>query len=271
MRVTLFVCALALAGCRDWGVFSEHFDAGTGGGVGGGSGGGTGGGGGSGGGGLDPTSCLSRGEDSCPSGVLFCDDFPSTTLASAWTVDQMNGTVAPEGECTYRGSDALHSHLNSLSANVPGRADVLESVSGEPLPGNQFVRAMVRLNAPVPAMPVRLLEVHQQSPGTNVVRLLYSSGQLSVAALSGAVPAGSVAFPVDRWVCVEWQLQEGAPGSTRVWLDGASAAAIEGQLGASDLKSLAVGAQSSDHALEVGATDAWFDDVVVSATRAGCP
>jgi hypothetical protein len=265
MRVGLLICLISLAGCRDWNAFSENYDGGAGGGASGTGGGGTGG------GGLDPSSCDSRGEASCPAGTLFCDNFPSTTLNAAWTVEQMNGTVAVSGDCKYRGDYALHAHLSALGANVAGRADVFESASGEPLPGNQFVRVMVRVNSPVPAMPIRLVELRQPSPGTNEVRLVYSAGQLSVSAVSGDVPSATAAFPLDQWVCVEWQLEEGTPGTARVWLNGESSPAIEGALGASDLKSVVLGAVTSDHAAAVDATDAWFDEVVVSANRAGCP
>ncbi len=277
MRWALLTCALVLSGCRDWGAFSNNFDAGVGGGTG--AGGGLGGGGGSGGGsgtggaggGLDPTSCDSRGADSCPGGVLFCDDFEATTLEAAWTVDQMNGTIGVGSACKYRGERALHAQLATLASNVTGRADVSESVSGEPLPGNQFIRAMVRVNSPDPGGSIRLIEVHQPSPGTNVVHLVWTAGQLSVTAVSGAVPSGTVALPMDRWVCVEWQLQEGTPGTARVWLDGAGTPALEGSLGASDLKSVVLGAQTTDHANALGTSEVWFDDLVVSSTRAGCP
>lgn len=300
MRIALpLLLACALGGCRDWDGLSDHFDGGTGGGaaVGGGSatgggdatgggsaaGGGsaTGGGGSATGGGASTgggvgggggNTCLSTGSSAaCPSNALYCDNFNDATLRDAWADEQLNGTIAPSGECVFQGGRALRSQLSAVAATVAAHATVSEADAGAPLPGTQFLRAMVRLQSPAPGPSVKFFGLRQAAPGTGSVAMSYEGGNLALSATGGTITTSTVPFPLDTWVCVEWQLDEGAPGVTKVWLDGGSNAAIEGSFSVTQLKIVTLGAQLGDHNDPAGATDLYFDELVVAPARVGCP
>ncbi|MFT3838290.1 MAG: hypothetical protein QM723_15005 [Myxococcaceae bacterium] len=299
MRLALAVLlACALGGCRDWDGLSDHFDGGDGGqgggaAVGGGSatggggdatgggsatggggsatgGGGSATGGGVGGGGAN--TCTSTGSSAaCPSNALYCDNFNDATLRDAWANEQVNGTIAPSADCVFQGGRALRSQLNAVAATVAAHATVSEADSGTPLPGTQFLRAMIRLQSPAPGPAVKLIGVHQGEPGTGAVAMSYEGGNLSLSATGGTITNATVPFPLDTWVCVEWQLDEGSPGVTKVWLDGGSTTAIEGSFTVTQLKTITLGAQLGDHGDPASATDLYFDELVVAPTRVGCP
>jgi len=294
MRWLPLLVVFALGGCRDWEALSDHYDAsaasgggsaGGGAAVGGGSsgggsaagggastGGGSASGGGTGGGGISPDSCMSRGASSCPAGALFCDGFEATSLSSAWTLDQSNGTVTVPDSCPYDGSRSMRSQLSAVGAGVAAHALITEVDSGTPLPGTQFIRVMVRVSSPAPNTPIRLITVKQGSPGTAFVELSYDAGNLVLSSGGGTVPGTTVPFALGQWTCVEWQLEEGSPGTTKLWLDGAATAAIDGSFTVTQLKSVTLGAQLGDHPADgASATDSWFDEVVVSSARVGCP
>jgi hypothetical protein len=303
MKTLLMLLTIGLlAGCRDWETFSSGYDGGDGGNVatggggantggganggggislggggstgggdsgGGAGGGGAGGGGSSGGGGNDggdPTSCLSRGTFTCPAGALLCDGFDEEAFKPDWLVEATNGSITDiDSGCIYDGTRSVHALLDALAANETGHAQITTADAG--MPSSLYVRVFVRVDtADAPA--TILMVLRQAQPNTGQIQLNYSSGAVSFDG-TVAVPPGSYAFPIGRWVCVEWNVQMGSPNTTGFSLD--NVAALDGGFTLSSLGRVVLGAQVAAHSSEITTqTSVWFDDLVISEGPIGC-
>jgi hypothetical protein len=164
-------------------------------------------------------------------GLLFCDDFETSSLSAApWSIET-NGS----GTVTLDSSSPAHSGTRSVTVNGTGFDSlfVLHDPTILPAPGGRFfVRAFMRLAAPMtPDHNAFIIADPFAMQGTgNNVRIGEMAGMLMENVMSGGHGALSnqnyyndgkpgVVFTPGVWTCVELLLDHAKP-EIDVWVDG---------------------------------------------------
>jgi hypothetical protein len=205
-------------------------------------------------------------------GVILCDNFEDASLDPRWTPLVSNGTVAPDTTYAFDGQGALYLHTNSIAASGYAQAQVF---ANDTFGDDVFVRAFYYFPVATYTPSVNLLSATQNvSPyaGTSVALTGGDFYTFNNIPPSPVTTTSGVAMPIGQWVCVEYQVHIGNPGTVRVWVDGG---AIEALTASQDTE--ASPRQSNVlFGLELGsgsahpAFDAWVDHVVVAGRRIGC-
>lgn len=207
----------------------------------------------------------------CPvAGVALCDGFEGGVLAAAWARAVDTGTLAADGTRPYRGGGSLHAR----SAPTGGGELVRQDLSARVVAGGDFyARAYVYLPSPLPPTDFRLMAVQEgQMPFAGPGLFVSPEGKLEVQYPSAATVRSQTDAPVDRWWCLEWQLKDGAPGLSRVWLDGAELADLKSTAptqAATPLVNQHVGLVIYT-APALPAHDWFFDEVILDGAPIGC-
>jgi len=227
-----------------------------------------------------------------------------------WTKATNLGTVAVDDTQSRSGKKSVKFTTPSSSGSKTAYIR-LGNATGKtvfPAPGNSFFgRMMFRLeSAPTASVHWTLLEGSGLVPGKTYHALYRYGGQIPV--MQGSTFVGSqwmanyetpdsyggngpssdcwshsskVVVPVAKWSCVEWQF-DGPNNTMRLWLDGAAVPSLTvsgvGQGCVNQPATFAWAAPTFDR-LDLGwesyqADDArtvYIDDVVISATKVGCP
>jgi hypothetical protein len=234
----------------------------------------------------------------CPPGALLCDGFESyaspADLAAAWTPMTTAATMTVDGTKAWRGTKALHI---KGAAGMPSAVIVKEGAPLFPIAGNvMFGRVMLWLAA-TPSGGYHWNSI--QSAGTIPTSNLYGkygwggqNGKVLAGYTVRTTPSGAasvdcskpsaMAFPTQRWACVEWEF-DGNKNEMHLWFDGALLADADivgqgtrcvngGDLGkpwtAPTFANLILGWQQ--YQASTGPLELWMDDVAVGATRMGC-
>jgi hypothetical protein len=207
--------------------------------------------------------------------MILCDGFENG-LGAGWA--EASGSSGPSQGTIGLASDRVHSGRAALHAHVAFIGD-----------GSGFGRQTHRLAVPKPEAWVRLFVYVTASSipavpysSFELSHIYASSGYMSVGAgiaerrlISSGWGNGSIArvsegvdFPVDRWVCLEYQLRQGATTSLSIWRD--SQLAIDGAavVLSEPVDAIFVGIYGANLAGVV--QDVWIDDVAVGAVRPGC-
>jgi hypothetical protein len=203
-------------------------------------------------------------------GVLFCEDFETGTIdASRWTRQKnTGGATSADGTRVHRGAYALRSHVDAVVGN-PTNAEATISNDVLPLPSTFFVRVFVYAASPATTGNENFVAlVADDAPAYDSVDLILRNGVLGEDDTIGTGLSAS-AFPLDRWVCVEWKVTSGSPGEMRTWIDGGEIAALHGTPNVPLPKTLVLGI--GIFPAPVGpAHDLWADDLLVSTQQIGC-
>jgi hypothetical protein len=230
------------------------------------------------------TSCGSDGgvdsgvvPSNCPTNVAFCDGFEAATLAGHWSNNDQRGpsSWSIDSSRAYRGSRSLKIHHDPVDAGAVVAAAVGE---GQSFPMSDFyVRAFMYVPSPLPAANEAVLfAIESQAPYSQVSMELNTQAKVNTynnVATPVVYKASATAMPLDRWVCVEWEVLATASGSTRLWLDGTEVTDLEAtqNLAASpaiDVLQIGMGVYQPSMALP--AHDIWYDVVIVDGARVGC-
>jgi hypothetical protein len=140
-----------------------------------------------------------------------------------------------------------------------------------------YVRAFMYVPSPLPAANEAVLfAIQSQAPYSQVSMELNTQAKVNTynnVATPVVYKASATAMPLDRWVCVEWEVLATASGSTRLWLDGTEVTDLEAtqNLAASpaiDVLQIGMGVYQPSMALP--AHDIWYDEVIVDGARVGC-
>jgi hypothetical protein len=228
--------------------------------------------------------------------ALFCDDFDSYAAGAPprgmWKTGTSGGTIAVDGTHAFSGANAVHA--TTAGAQAYERAYIsLEGAPLFPLADDALFGRMMIWVAAVPADVVHWTIVQGEGavPGMNITWAAYRyGGQYNTRMMANydSSPAKSdcwkhsqTTIPQGRWACVEWQF-DGPSNGMRFWLDGAAlddltVAAGQGEgciahdtmdtWWAPTFSALRLGWEH----YQVGPGELWLDDVVVDATRVGCP
>ena len=207
-------------------------------------------------------------------GVAFCDGFESGIIGAQWNdVSQTNGTVTVDNTRAYRGSWSLHVHNNALPAK--GVADV-ELNEGQTFPSTHFfVRAYVFVPSAFGTTEGDFILAEQGvAPYAGVTLGLVNSSFQTDNSIANVTKTSTTPMPRDAWVCVEWEVQLAATGSTALQVNGVAAAGLGGTQNLSinpAVSELGVAlVTTAPPSGGVAARDLWFDEIMVNPTAIGC-
>lgn len=251
----LLLCALLLAGCFDLDRLRAPADTGA----------------------PPPTDGAPPTDGGGPSrcatlGAQLCDGFEGAMLDPRWTRIERNGNVSL-APVPYRGAQSLKVH-----GDAAGGADVQVEISEtETFPATQiFMRGFVLLPASTPMTPIRLMTAYQPDPPYTGVSLYVTPapGGFAPRVYDGVTDTtydtAMSGSPTGRWVCLEWELVEGNPGSVRVWVDDTEYSDLALALDTSTAPPFGVISFGLLHPPGTPAQDLWMDEIAVNNARIGC-
>ncbi|HVR64888.1 MAG TPA: hypothetical protein VMU50_23485 [Polyangia bacterium] len=236
----------------------------------------------------------------CPAGALLCEGFESyaapADLAAAWkTTTSAGATMTVDGTKAFGGGRALHIRA---AAGTPSAVIIKDGAPLFPIAGNvMWGRVMMWLTAtPGGNYHWNSIQSAGTIPGSNLWGKYGWGGQYGKVLAGYTVrndPAGAaivdcskpsaMAFPDQRWVCVQWQF-DSTKNEMHLWFDGALLTDVDvvgtgtrcvnnGDLGkpwaGPAFANLTLGWQQYQGSN--GALELWLDDVAVGTQRVGCP
>lgn len=207
-------------------------------------------------------------------GVAFCDGFEAGVIDPHWNgLSQTNGTVTVDNTRAYRGTWSLHLHNNALAAKATADVELNE---GQTFPSTHFfVRAYVFVPSAFGSTQGDFILAEQAAtPYKGVALGLVNSTFQTDNSIGGVTKTSTTAMPRDQWVCVEWEVQLGASGSTALLVNGQAATNLGGTQNLSITPAVSeLGlalVTTAPPSSSVPARDLWFDEVMVNATAIGC-
>jgi hypothetical protein len=200
--------------------------------------------------------------------VALCDGFEPTLNSPPWEPVQINATVSVDDTRAYRGSHSLHIHTNAGMQSQVTQGEITQTLA-VPAP-TAFVRAFVYIPSPAPSARWREFAYIQGAAPGNGPGLYIGDGK-PIEQASSTV-SSSTAIPLDRWVCMEWQVTQNTAGEMRLWLDEQEVS--DAHFVGDDTTTPPAGRISVGMAFfgqpAIPAFDVWFDEVAIDAGRIGC-
>jgi hypothetical protein len=225
---------------------------------------------------LTPPNWCTGASTCATSGVVLCDGFEAASInTSVWTLETSRGSVAVDTARFCRGQRSLKSTINALTSTQTGDAELAETQTFNPTtPPDYFMRVFVYIPSTVPQNNESLIATQEASTykGPN---LLMAADKLT---LVNRIPAPTLtlsgpALPVDRWVCLEMEVQVGAAGRVNVWVDDVAVAALSQMQNVDPtprFTRFVIGLYANSTGVAVGPFDVWFDEVMFDTQRIGC-
>ena len=207
--------------------------------------------------------------------LLLCDDFEATAIDSSWSQTTTLGSLKLDRSRFKSGKQSLRVHTDATTAADP----LAEAAIGKSFtpPKAFFTRVWVWFALPIsqgtaaeqiffnldgPNSTGLELLVHRQSTAPRLIFNDYATSPTTYV-------ASTAAFPVDRWTCVETQIDEGAHTS-RVFVDGVADDSLpQTGLGLSSVTVVSVGLHFGSRT-DAPAYDVWVDDYAIGPARIGC-
>jgi hypothetical protein len=202
---------------------------------------------------------------------VFCDGFEQG-FANWSSQDLSGGTITTDSTHTYRGSSALHAHVNAI-VDAGGQAAALVQ-RFQTWPTHLFARFFAYQPSPSPPSPANYSDLDSlSSPYQGIALSTVPPGSLSMNTFNTSQDqmwqSDSGALATGQWVCFEEEIDTGAETSKLYMNDVEVTDMSQGLLGLPQLGNLGVGLSFYLPNVQP-AQDAWIDDVVVSASRIGC-
>jgi hypothetical protein len=210
----------------------------------------------------------------CP-GIL-CAGFDDGTFGPFTRDTLENSTVTVDNGFSFRGSSSVHFHTNASAGATECIAQITETSSFTPKPSDFFVRAWMYLAPPsLPVMMRYMLAAETVSPYSGTGLITDVDGKLAqYNSVAVDETKSASALPTARWVCVEWEVQVGNPGTLRLWLDDTPVSDLtvsERTDPGPGLSLLSVGLWVySGTPGARPAVDLWMDEIVFATQHVGC-
>jgi hypothetical protein len=235
----------------------------------------------------------------CPPGALLCDDFEGyaavADFTAAWKPATTAATMTVDSTKAFAGGKALHI---KGAAGTPSAVIVKDGAPLFPISGNvMWGRVMLWLTAtPGGDYHMNSIQAAGTIPGSTQWGK-YGWGVQAGKVLAGYTvrdtPSGAaivdcskpsaMAFPDQRWVCVEWEF-DSAKNEMHMWFDSTllADADVIGKgtrcVNNADLTKPWTGPAFSNLTLgwqqyqaSSGALELWMDDLAIGPQRIGCP
>jgi hypothetical protein len=203
---------------------------------------------------------------------VFCDGFEQGLIN--WSShDLSGGTLTVDSVHVYRGTHALHAHIDPVVEAGATAAALIQRF--QEWPTHLFARFFAYQPSPRPPSPANYADLvalnspysgialSTDPPGGALAMNTFSTGQDQTWESDGGV------MPTDQWVCFEVDLDTVAETSHLYMNDVEVTDMSQGMLALPGLGNLGVGLSFYLPSVQ-GAQDAWIDEVAVSASRIGC-
>ena len=204
-------------------------------------------------------------------GLALCDGFESGAIdTSVWTVDGLAPTV--DSTFAARGTHALHLLVQPSSAK---RVSRISETKTFPVANDSFFgRVFVYVANATPSFHMAFVWGAHEMGTESAYAIGTGNHDVLVNFKDPSVDQGvndKKPFPVNRWVCVEWQF-DGVGNVVNVWLDGvADPGATLGGYTAPVFDHLFVGMGLYSGTTPLTTSyEMWLDEVAVDATRVTC-
>jgi hypothetical protein len=225
-------------------------------------------------------------------GAALCDDFesatPGGTPGASWEIWR-GGQNGPGGAVVVDGAQA---HSGTRSIRVDGGSGYnnrifMRNTAIAGLGSVVYARFWMRVSTPFDQSHVTFLAMRDESEGKDVrmggqAEILMYNRESDDATLPELSPTGiglSVKLQTNRWICVEFKIDQGA-GGIDTWVDGTEVKGlivdgtptqdVDGQwlrkTWRPSLKDFRLGWESYGG----GTMTLWYDDVALSTRRIGC-
>ena len=153
------------------------------------------------------------------SGVAFCDGFEADAVDPAvWTIDGMAPAIDPA--FAARGTHSLHLLIQPTSSVHRSRISETKTF---PAPQNSlYGRVFVYVANATPSFHMGIVWGAQEKGTEAVYAIGTGRSNLLVNYKDPTIDNGvndGKTFPVNRWVCLEWQF-DGVSNVVNIWLDG---------------------------------------------------
>jgi hypothetical protein len=217
------------------------------------------------------------GPSTCPlAGVIVCDGFETATLDARWVLSLSVGTATLDMSRAYRGTTSMHLHTNAANAGTTPVASIRtrQGLSGG-VTGMLYARAWTYYVAPHPTtvfdQALNFVDVDfvGVSLGWRNGFVRSNDYKFLQSSISATTP-----LPLDRWVCLQLEVPSNIEGTTRILVDGVEVTDVTLTTpagmpqGAAD--HIYFGLDWVTTTAAMPATDAWFDEVIVSAQPTTC-
>jgi hypothetical protein len=217
------------------------------------------------------------GASTCPiAGVIVCDGFESASLDPRWVLSLQSGSATLEQTRAYRGTWSMHFHTEPVNAGSRGVATIRTKQGAlGPVTGMIYARAWAFYVLPHPET------VFDQA--VNFVDATFEG--VAMGWRDGFVRSNDYHFqqstisavkklPFDRWVCLQLEVPSNIEGTTRVYVDGVEATDVALTTPAGMPQPAAdhiyFGLDWITTTAALPTTDAWFDELIVSAAPTTC-
>jgi hypothetical protein len=216
---------------------------------------------------------------SCPSTVVFCDDFESGAINPlTWNTDSSGLASSATIDTTqvHSGSFSVHFQTSAVATNGTSAHFLQETQSFAGTGQNIFVRAWYYFSSADNNAVATLMTAGQNAPPHNNTALDIDHQTASIyngfnanAYTKSAAPT----IPLNKWTCLEWEISTGT-NQLHVWVNGTAVGTLTltnqmlNQTPAINELEFGLGVYSSGAAQ--GALDAWVDDIIVDNSQIGC-
>jgi hypothetical protein len=222
----------------------------------------------------DAASPIDASTPSCATtGVALCEDFESGAIDTTnWTVDGQTPTI--DSTRAARGKYSLHFQIPS--GTTPRRSWIYETKTFPAANDSFYGRTFVYLTA-MPLYHMGIVEgFHAKTPasvyavgtGNHDLLVNYKSDLTGVDnGVSDKMP-----FPLNQWVCLEWQF-DGVGNTVHVWIDGVAdtAATLTGYTAPQfDRLVLGIALYGMPTTPPDPTYDMWLDEIAVDSARITC-
>jgi hypothetical protein len=213
--------------------------------------------------GIAPSTCGSL------MGVLFCDGFENVLIGSGWSGSGSNGVPSRDTSRSYRGAASLHAHISGAPV-MAGPFAVLHRSDLFPIAGTIYARVWVYFTSGLPASFEQFLNFADNSmTGYSVAT---DSGKVTLDDYAaGVYQSSATPMPLDRWACVQLEVQQGNPmAAIRVLVDGQVLSDLPQTAAATVAVNLSLGLDFYSNTAAIPQYDAWFDELIIDNKPTTC-
>lgn len=202
--------------------------------------------------------------------VILCDGFEKPLLLSGWGASGSNGTPSIDTSRAYRGASSLHAHIDGAPVNA-GPLALLHRSDIFPITGTIYARVWVYFTSGLPANFEQFLNFADNvSTGYSIATDL-SKVALNDYTTGGVFQRSTTAMPLDRWVCVQFDVQQSNPaGAMHVSVDGQLLADLPQSSNTTAAANLSVGLDFYGNSAAIPQYDAWFDELIIDNKPTTC-
>ena len=205
---------------------------------------------------------------------LICDGFEGATFAANWNLAQLNGTISLDNTHVHRGTRALHAHTNAGASGDTRKAELSDSTSlpKTATPRILYARSWGYFLSPHHGAYNQFITFANGSGdgfamGDRNLKMVsnhFNSTDFSESATK--------TLPLDRWVCLQFEIPTDQTGTMRGFVDGVEVADLALPISPAEaaMTQVFVGLDWPNLAQTIPAIDVWFDDIIIDVAPISC-